>query len=193
MTELIPPGARELRRVFIGFQYSMFRLETLQTYSDPGEAEGIAAFLAGRPEPPDPDHDAWCAQIAVNVGAGKSVQRVHVVREPSSDYLRYELTWGYAPNVRAGEDVRIIPVRPTQDWPPGVPQDDFWLFDDTELYRMHYSPDGTWLGVERVTEREAINASRVGRDAALRLGTPWATYLSDHPDLTRHLDLARTS
>lgn len=193
MSESSPPGVQKLRRTFISFHSSAFRLETLQTYSDPGEAEGFAAFLAGAQEPSDPDHDAWCAQIAVNVDAGKSMQRVHVIREPPLDYLRYELTWGYAPNVRAGEDIRIIPVQPDQQWPHGVPQHDFWLFDDTELYRMHYDRNGTWLSVEHITEQGAIDASLVWRDTAVRLGTPWADYLSDHPDLARHLDLARAS
>ena len=44
------------------------------------------------------------------------MQRVHVVTEPLSDYIRFELT-GYAPNVEAGEDVRVISVREGEPWP----------------------------------------------------------------------------
>jgi Family of unknown function (DUF6879) len=67
----------------------VFRLETLQSYATyAGEEESVAAFVAGRREPSDPTHDAWVAQIAANVRAGKTVQRVHVVREPLSSDLR---------------------------------------------------------------------------------------------------------
>ena len=34
---------------------------------------------------------------------------MHVIEEPLSDYMRFELEV-YAPNVEAGEDVRLIPV-----------------------------------------------------------------------------------
>jgi len=32
------------------------------------------------------------------------------VVEPLTDYLRYELGWSYPPNVKAGEDIRILPA-----------------------------------------------------------------------------------
>ncbi|MGH3937593.1 MAG: DUF6879 family protein [Pseudonocardiaceae bacterium] len=62
--------------------------------------------------------------IDANARAGKAVQRVQVVLEPLTDYLRFELTWGYEPNVAAGEDVRIIPVGQGGSWPDDVPQHD---------------------------------------------------------------------
>lgn len=122
-TRLIPPDAPEFRALFGTFQRSVFRLETLQSYGTyEGEDETLAAFLAGHPEPPDPEHDAWAEQIAANVRAGKTVQRVHVVIEPVSEYIAYELTWGYAPNVRSGEDVRVIPVPTGRPWPTDLPR-----------------------------------------------------------------------
>ena len=69
------------------------------------------------------------------------MQRVHVVVEPLTAYLRYELAWSYTPE--AGEDIRIIPVQ-TGQWPAGLPGlgGDFWLFDSARLLRMHYDPAG---------------------------------------------------
>ena len=43
------------------------------------------------------------------------MQRVHVVSEPLTDYLRFEIT-GYRLNVEAGEDVRILPRRQQGAW-----------------------------------------------------------------------------
>ena len=83
-----------------------------------------------------------------------------------SDYIRWELSWGYQPGVAAGEEVCIIPVA-DGEWPVDVPHRDFWLFDDTELYDMHYTVDGTWLGAEPVTDPSRIEQARSWRDTAL--------------------------
>jgi hypothetical protein len=48
--------------------------------------------------------------------------------------------------VEAGEEVRILDV--TDRANPGLPTQDFWLFDDTTVVRMDYAPDGTQLGRE---------------------------------------------
>jgi hypothetical protein len=185
---LLPTGAPEFRERFTSFQTSVFGLETLQHCE---ENQAFIAFVAGQLEPADPHHDAWCAQIAATVQAGKTVQRVHVVREPLTDYARYELTWGSAPTVRAGEDVRVIPLYPSRAWPGDIPEHDFWLFDDAELYRMHHSPEGVVLGVEQLTDRESLDTARAAKHAALRTGIRWNSYLSLRPELARHLKLAR--
>ena len=54
--------------------------------------------------------------IKAAVEAGKVFQRVHVVTEPLTDYLRYELGWSYPPNIEAGEDIRILPTQQGR-WP----------------------------------------------------------------------------
>lgn len=195
-TELISPGAAEFRALFRTFQRSVFRLETLQVYATyVGEEASVAAFVAGRREPPDPTHDAWVAQIAENVRAGKAVQRVHVVREPLSSYLRYELTWGYAPNVRAGEDVRIVALAGDDSWPGELPEPgvDFWLFDSRKLYRQHYDDEGRLQGMELVVNPTKIASACSWRDVALRLGISWEAYLRGRPELAGHLALARAS
>lgn len=124
------------------FRRSAFRLETLQDYSGSGEDPHLAAFLAGEPRPPSPEHEQWAGAVRAHRRAGRVLQRVHIVTEPLSDYIRWELSWGYQPGVAAGEEVCIIPVA-DGEWPVEVPHRDFWLFDDTELYDMHYTLDGT--------------------------------------------------
>lgn len=187
--ELIPPDAPEFQALFDRFEHSVFRLETLQTYQGSRERDLLAEFLAGRPRPADRVKADWTAMIAANVRAGKTVQRVHVVREPLTDYLRFELTWGYEPNAQAGEDIRIVPVH--DDWPHELPQHDYWLFDAATLYEMHYDADGTWLGIEHVTDPAVIVEACAWRDAALHLGIPWQSYVRDHPGLAEHLSFGR--
>lgn len=181
------PGVDQLVAGFRTFRYSVFRLETLQVYAGSGEDKGIAAFHRGDPDPPpDPAEDEWAALLRGNRDAGRLQQRVHVVTEPISDYLAFELTWEYGPHAAAGEDIRIIsPV--TGVWPDDVPQSDFTLFDSSRLFRLNYDLDGTWLGAQLVTDHASVVAACVARDAALHQAVPWSEYMTRHPDLVRRL------
>lgn len=181
---LIPP--ENFTAQFREFSYTAYRLETLQSYAGSGEDEDLAAFRAGRPEPGTPAKDEWAAMIAGNHRAGKIQQRVHVVTEPLTGYMRFELTWAYAPNVQAGEDVRVIPV-PEGSWPEGLPHHDYWLFDSRDLYAMHYEADGTWRGAEPVEDPAQVVSACYWRDAALYRAMPWRDYIAARPDLQRHL------
>jgi hypothetical protein len=102
------------------------------------------------------------------------VERVHVVTPPLSDYLRYEMEWGYDFNIVAGEDVRIIETRDPSELPFAA-HEDFWLFDDTHVVLMRYEEDGTQI--DRVLLEDADVAEYVARkNTALRLGTPYEQY-----------------
>jgi len=180
------PGVDQLVAALHAFRYSMFRLETRQVYAGSGEDNGLAAFHRGDPEPPpDPAEDEWVALLQANVDAGRTQQRVHVVTEPISDYLAYELTWEYGPHSAGGEDIRIIPI--TGRWPDDVPRADFTLFDASVLFQLSYGPDGTWLGAEPVTDPTSVVAACFARDAALHQAMPWAQYMTRHPGLVQRL------
>ncbi len=187
MTTESLPGVVELWNRFATFRYSLFRLEALQVYGGSGEDDALTAFQAGEPIPLSPALLKWTQMLRQQVSSGCVVQRVHVVVSPLTDYMRFELA-SYAPNVEAGEDVRIIPVPSDSPWPEDVPQDDFWLIDSSELWSQRYDPNGTWLGVELVTEAGQIVKACRARDAALRQSRPWADYLQDnHPEITSYL------
>jgi hypothetical protein len=163
---------------------NIFRLETLQTYGNSGEDPALAAFEAGESHLITPGKREWVALIRDRLAAGVSMQRVHVVREPVTDYLRFELTWGYQPNVAAGEDIGIVAVPAGASWPAELPErTDFWFFDITVLYALRYDQDGSWLGAEQVTEPAAIEKARRWREAAIRLATPWRRYIDAHHQL----------
>ncbi|MGH3927754.1 MAG: DUF6879 family protein [Pseudonocardiaceae bacterium] len=181
------PGVVDLWDRFANFRYSLFRLEALQVYGGSGEDETLAAFRAGEPIPLSPALRKWTQMLRQRVSSGCTVQRVHVITSPVSDYIRFELA-SYAPNVEAGEDVRIIPTPSGGPWPADVPRDDFWLIDSSELWSQRYDQEGTWLGVERVTDTGQIVTACRARDAALHHSRPWADYLRDnHPEITSYL------
>jgi hypothetical protein len=177
MNTTIPPGglaADEFAARFTTFRYTAYRLETLQSYDVPQEEDSLAAFLAGDPVRFGPSKDGWTATIANAVAAGKSMRRVHVVEEPLSDYLRYEML-SYRPNVEAGEDVRILPVRPGDR--PDLPHHDYWLFDSVDLWLMEYDRDGRFEGARPVKDAARIVVHNYWRDAALHAAVPYAEYV----------------
>jgi len=107
------------------------------------------------------------------------MQRVHVVTEPLSDYLRFEIT-GYRLNVEAGEDVRILPRRATGELE--LPDHDFWLFDGLRVACMRYDGDGAYLGAELVDDAAAVARYCAWRDVALGAAIPYDRYVAGHQE-----------
>lgn len=172
----------EFMELFTRFEHTAYRLETLQVYDVGYEDEPMRQFLAGGPMPGDPSKNEWCTLIRESVAAGKRMSRVHIVVEPLTDYLRYEIGWSYAPNVDAGEDIRIIPVQPGE-WPPLPKGYDYWLFDSSELWVMTYDAEGRFLYAEHRQDPGEIVLYNHMRDAAMHAATEYHAYMRRHPDL----------
>jgi hypothetical protein len=96
-------------RYFRDFTTSAFRLELRQVYTMPGEADDLAAFARGQLPPPY-YHYGWLDTVSDAVKAGKTMRRVRLVTRPLSFYAKWEFVWGFAWNVKAGEDIRILDV-----------------------------------------------------------------------------------
>jgi hypothetical protein len=132
------------RTFFDAHEREAFRLETRQSYGVASERAEYEHFLSSG-ELDIPDTDQWLTRLRYFRGTGRWVGRVHVLRRPLTDYLRYEFAV-YSFTVRAGEDVRILDVTDMPD--PGLPKQDFWLFDDRAVVLMEYDDDGNQLGRE---------------------------------------------
>ncbi len=149
------------------FTRAAFRLETLPFYVSDEEAEPFARWLRG--EPDDLGwKDPWRRILRDARVAGKEVKRVHVVREPLSEYLQFELSVVYPEGVKAGEDIRIL-VSDRSLHP------DFWLLDDTACL-MNYDQAGNWLGVDLLTDAAEVSRFKTWRDDLLRHSIPLAEY-----------------
>lgn len=159
-TDLADPGWLQL---FRGVKRSWFRLEALQRYAVDYEQEAFAEF---RKTGQAPRRFGEFQQIITNhVAAGRVLQRVHIVQEPLTDYLRYELQH-YATNARAGEDIRLLPVG-EHGWPTGLPHSDFWLFDDIDVWAMQYDSAGKFVAAQQVDDPAHVEQCRRWRDTAL--------------------------
>ena len=157
-------GTAAFQDAFENATRSVFRLETLQYYAgDPN----FDRFLAGKTWQDTDSKRHWVDLVRRRAGQGVCMQRVHVVTEPWSDYIRFELTWSYPPNVAAGEDIRIVTT------PGGWAGPDFWMFDDRQVWLMHYDAEGALERVEDVSASEAtLRACSARKAEALAEGTP---------------------
>lgn len=132
------------RTFFDSYQREAFRLETLPSYTVSKEQKEFERFLAtGKLDVAD--DDPWLVRVRHFRRTGRWIGRVHVIRRPLTDYLRYEFAV-YRRTLQAGEEVHILDLTDRPN--PGLPAQDFWLFDDTAVVRMDYDFDGTQLGRE---------------------------------------------
>lgn len=162
----------EFGHLFEVFERDAFRLETLAVYDIEDEKEEFAAFLAGRPLPPEWSDNPWVRSMT---DRGKTVSRVHVLTSPLTDYLRYELA-AYPGNIAAGESIGIIDL--AQQEVSGLPDHDFWLFDDSRVYRMHYTSAGQFEGAELLPADRLPEYCRY-REIAQAHAVPFEEYRPD--------------
>jgi hypothetical protein len=148
-----------------------FRYEARQVYSMPKEQPSITRFLAGLEKPED--HNAvWHERVRRYVASGRSIQRAKVVRHPLTDYLRYQFAWSVPGNVAAGEDYRIVDVtNRTVD----LPEQDFWMFDESLVFVLSYDSTGAHIGREMVGLGDVAKYVR-WRDIALKEAVPFGVY-----------------
>ena len=158
------------------FSRRVFRLETLDFYDAPNEREPLAQFRAGNPVDPA-WREPWKKLVRDVRVSGRIMERVHVVSEPVSEYIRFSLLHGYPANVEAGEDVRIAGRAATAGQLPAA---DYWLFDDDLCVRLVYGEDGRVQVVRLYRDEARLEVARRGRERAMRLAAPLAQYVADH-------------
>ncbi|HVQ94516.1 MAG TPA: hypothetical protein VMU51_25990 [Mycobacteriales bacterium] len=169
-------------RQFQEFKWTAFRLETLQSYAVEYERVDYRRFITGRPRRVPSGIGPWVEQVAAGTAMGKRFQRVHLVRKPLTDYIRFECAWSYRDAVSAGEDVRIVPLD-EESWPPELPRDDFWLFDARRLVALAYGPDGSFDWGEVTDSPERVRAAIAWRDRAVQMSVPFGEFARSFDDL----------
>ena len=164
------------------FTRTAFRLETLQQY-DPA-APDYRRYLDGEA---GPNKQAWLDRLRDERDRGLYRHRVRIVTRPVTDYTRYECEWGYAPNVGAGEDVRILDLG-EQSLPIGEhdPMNgDWWLIDDEHLIVMRYDRDGAFASGRLVGDAALVDAARAARKRLWRHAQPFTDWWNRNPELRR--------
>lgn len=170
----------EFNECFDRFRVSAWRLEGRQRYTSPGEDDRIRAWRSGEPRPERSVRTSpWLRRVAVTTAEGKQWGRVHVVRHPLSEYLRYEL-FGYVESAAAGEEIRIADQAASPALEALGP--DFWLFDrgtdSAFAVLMHYDSEGRLAEYEPTAAGAALDECCRVQDLALAHSVALNAYLA---------------
>lgn len=169
----------EFDALFDQFEESAFRLETLSFYESRSDGLALRAFLRGVPMPTwDRETDDWRRRLRVTTAAGISWKRVHIIPEPLTPYLRYEIEWGYYYNAEAGEQIYML----RDDHPlaaEGFDITDYWLLDDKKLVFNVYDSAGRLIDFRVDPDPGTLERCRDLRDRLLEAATPLMDYLAD--------------
>jgi hypothetical protein len=160
-----------------------FRLETRDRYNVDSDAGNVARYLAGDPEPSMTVKGPWLKRLAQERAEGKRRSRVHVLRSPLCDYLRYECEWGYRYTASAGEEIFILDLT-EEPTPDGLIEADFLILGDAHVVLVHYDDEDRFVGAEPLPPGVLPSYLRC-RAAALRAAIPFTDYWARHPEFWR--------
>lgn len=168
-----PLSDAEFEDLFRSYRYTAWRLETRTVYGKVNEDRPFQEWMAGR----DPGIEwlkPWLHLMRAELATGKRMERVRIIDDPPSDYLRWEL-WATPYNLAVGEDIRYLP----RGHPivAELPDEDFWVFDSRVLARFEF--DGPDVAGIRIDDSpEALIAALAARDAAWHHALTYTEYMA---------------
>lgn len=184
MTRWITAGDAAWGALFTTYRESAYRLECQQVYCSAAEDEALAKFLSGRPV--DIDLSWSNARTRAQRALGRTKTKVRIVVDPPTPYTRLELSQ-YPRMAEAGEEILIL-ATPQGEWPADQPHHDYWLFDEHDVWRMHYHENFRFKGAELLDDPQAVAEHLAWRNSALAEAVPLHEYLAalptDHQERT---------
>jgi hypothetical protein len=162
-----------LERFATKFQQEMFRLETLDYYG--GEDDLLNEWLGGGAPPLWADDMPWRVNVREKIAEGKTCSRVHLVQEPLSSYLQWEIKWGYPQNAALGEHIRVVRMEELANLAEEVRKNpllkqDFVLLDDRLLFFVRYDAQNNYLGHELIEDETSVKDARELKRSLMALG-----------------------
>lgn len=134
----------------------------------------LERWRRGEPEVEDEADRAWVAYIRRLAAGGIPFERVRMLTEPPTDYLRWMLDTTDR-NVDAGEDIRWIDESRARELE--MPTYDFYIFDDDRLAILRFDTNRVLTGVEVIDGDDVVNHHRQLRDRVWPHATPHAEYV----------------
>lgn len=163
----------------------LFRLEVRDHYAVDSDGDDYHRYLRGDAEPNAAAKQPWLDALAADTAAGKVWRKVHVVSGPLSSYERYEFEWGFAYNVVAGEQVRILDLSANPDRANRVRAlGEFFVLDNEHAARNLYDDDGRFRHAQIVYGGEAA-ALGVVVDWLWDEAEPFESWWERHPQCHR--------
>ena len=164
----------ELGGLLQRFRHSARRLETRRNYVVENEQEPLRRFVAGQPD----DYawfQPWLNQIRQRTSDGAEFERVRVVPEVLTDYLRFELEISRH-NVAAGENIRYLDAARARAL--NFPDYDYYVFDKRTLALMYFTADDVPDGAQVVTDPAIVASHRRWLDQATEAAITHEEYVS---------------
>lgn len=164
----------EFDDLFRQYRHTAWRLETRTFYGVLHENEPFQRWLVGD----DSDIEwfkPWLKMMRAELATGKRMERVRLIDDPPSDYLRWEL-WGTPYNLGVGEDIRYLPR--THPIVAELPEHDFWVFDSRMVARLEFDEQGSVLGASLSEDPVQVLAALQARDAAWHHALTFTQYMA---------------
>jgi hypothetical protein len=170
--------ASEIGERLAAVRSTAFRLETLQHYA--GDEEELDEFSRGLPlREWSVRTSPYLRRLAEATLGGQQWSRIHIVEQPLSDYVRFELA-SYVSSAAVGEQIMIAERSANPDL--AHLQEDFWLLDEelpgATAVMMSYSPGGVLTGAVALTGRRTLNWCRQARFLAASHAVPLNDYIA---------------
>ncbi len=140
---------------FRSFKKYAFRLEVLQNYIVEDEKAEFNEFLKSGKVKMD---KSWEEIITSAKKRKAKMQRIHVIRLPLSNYLRFEIA-AYKLSQKAGEKIFLLEEGKFRKLKNKI-SNDFWLFDDKVALRMKYDESGKYVGFQETRSVEKLIESK---------------------------------
>jgi hypothetical protein len=126
----------------------LLRVEALDYYDSEGDHPQIDQWQAGEPVQLTDGWKGWLDGVRDRANLGITQRRVHVLTEPLSEYLRFELGVHYTANSAAGEQIRILTVPQLNRWE--IP--DIYVVNGERVAIMTYDLKGAFICATDVGE-----------------------------------------
>lgn len=161
---------------------SVFRAEGLPLFnvaSDPNWQH----WQAGATEPDWTVKQAWLDELADHTTRGIRHYRVRLFDEELSEHEIYECNWGYALNVSAGEEIRVL-RRGEHELPHDLIEAEYWIVNDSIAIGVLYDRHGRFRGAGWLGPEESAEYLR-DRYRMWQAAEPFAWWWARHPEFHR--------
>lgn len=137
-------------RLFDEFTRSAWRYECQGEYHEPVEEEPWRQWRGGVRD--NSWIKPWTERVREMRRQGKTFQRVRMLTDPLTEYLRWMLYVTDA-NVAAGDEIRWVDEQTAHDL--GMPSYDFYIFDEDRVAIMHFGDHGV-VGADLIDDEDVV-------------------------------------
>lgn len=161
-------------------KHSIFRLQVRPEYKIPGEQEAIAKWKQGEIAAANTkEWRDWQKTLKTTIEKGIAIQRVRIIPEKLTDYIKFEIDTWREYSIKNGEELLFLDNDEFQKIITGCgfgPKD-FWLFDNQYLLIFNYDKAGKFTGDVAITDGGMIKRYCELKSKLIEAAQPMESYL----------------